>query len=120
MDLSKRKQALVEMAKTVPYSAEELKLLHSLVRSSCTYDLISPPKEEEVYQGVEDALRWNQNDGGIWVLDHNNKLNLMQYILVEFPKVFIFLTMVPLNQVSLYLWKPGIAPFAEWRTRIGK
>lgn len=117
--ISERKQYLVERAKTVPYSVEELKLLQNLIRSSCTFDVIAPPKEEEVYTGVLDALRWNADDAGIWVRG-KRKINLMQYILVEFPKVFIFLTMVPLTRVSLYLWKPGIAPFAEWRTLISK
>jgi hypothetical protein len=119
LNISQRKQRLVDSVSSVSYNQDELNLLHQIIESHITYDLISPPKEESGYMSFLDALRWNSEDGNIWAYG-DKPLTLMQYTLCDFPKVFIFLTQVPLERVPLYLWKPGIAPFAEWRTKIHK
>lgn len=114
--ISQRKLKLVEKTKETPYSTKELQLLNELLEAH--YKQSTEVKTEEICLSLPLMITQIIEDDGIWIEDH--KMNLMQYMLYEYPEVFIFLTMVPLNKVPLYLWKPGIAPFAEWRTRINK
>jgi hypothetical protein len=47
-------------------------------------------------------------------------LTFLQYLLINYRKIFVFLTQVPIDKVPLYLNKPTIKAFARWRLTIAK
>jgi len=124
----KRSEKFLDKAKSVPYTNEELKLLQDLISGYCD------PGEDlpfDLWNGLMFAIEEYIRYGGISVnmssdtilgyeSDNCKHLNFMQYLLVYYRKIFLFLTCVDMNHVALYLKKNPFNIFCEWRYKINQ
>jgi hypothetical protein len=63
----------------------------------------------------------DETDGDGMISDTRSvPLTFMQYLLVNFKRVFLFIALVPLSRVPLYLNDPVLSLFARWRLTIAK
>lgn len=119
-----RIQKLVKLAKSAPYTKKELKLLYNLIKSkmdtSYTLDTnlfdISESLKGEM-KGKGTLIDWN-SDSEEYASFKN--LNFLQFLLVYFKKIFIFLVCVPLERVPIYIGHNQLNDFATWRLLINK
>ena len=118
----KRSEKYVEMAGTVPYSREDLILLKDMV-----YGAWDTMIDEWDFFTLYDAINSEIDGTGTytdstpddWGTGNYKKLNLMQFMLVYFRRVFLFLRCVPPERVPLYVADGQLKVFCEWRLRTG-
>lgn len=106
-----RMQRYIDKAREVPYTLEELEILHGMLNGD--------PNHEDLWMdmftlknGLMDVSR--EYEDGV----PRQQLNLMQFLLVYHRRIFLFLMCVNLDQVLKYM--DDLKPFVEWRIRIGK
>lgn len=114
--LSPRRLRLVNLARSVPYSLEDIALLQGILNGTGHDDLWADLFDFKHGRGI-----------GVVEDGHNperyaKELNLLQYLLVDsrYRKIFLFMTIVPFDEVPKYIAHKELAPFAEWRLKIRK
>jgi hypothetical protein len=134
------RKKLIGLSRVVPYTQEELKSLQKILLDANVQSEINRAQNGDPnlsigsdWTDVRDAIEEYLRDGSIytdWGESYNwqgietndsKELNLMQYLLVYYPKVFILLVCVDKKNVPLYLTR-GIyyRAYAEWRLLINK
>lgn len=112
-----RKQHLVGLAHTVPYTLGELAVLMSMI--------ISSPYQSACgdFYEFSKGLGLGVADDGCDPDLSEKELNFLQYLFItpKYRRVFLFLVLVPMKNVPMYLWDQGLLSiFAQWRTKIEK
>lgn len=119
-----RIQKLISLSKTAPYTEEELKFLYDLIKGSVdnTYPFnnnlfdVSESLKGEI-KGEGTLIDWNSDS------EDNvsfKTLNFLQFLLIYFRKIFLFLICVPFERVPLYIGHKELNDFAHWRLLINK
>ena len=119
-----RIKKLISLSKTAPYTEKELKLLLNLIKGKMdnTY-----PFDNNLFD-VSVSLKGEiQGEGTLidWDSDSEDKvsfktLNFLQFLLIYFRKIFLFLICVPIERVPLYIGHKELEDFAHWRLSINK
>lgn len=127
--LTARKIKFLKIAEMVPYTKKELSMLKSMLDDAWINLNYNDPDYsflQNLYEDVSFALSINCK-GEKYFIDRPDVeddpmggLNFMQYLLIYFLKVFIFLTCVKPESVPLYLNKKGFRIFVTWRLKIAK
>ena len=122
----------LKVATNVTFSVEELKLLKEPLEalwisedSGDNFDAcfhISCAIHECITQGhCYDTYNVDETEGkGITSDTRSVPLTIMQYLLINFKRVFFFIALVPLSNVPLYINDPSLELFARWRLTIAK
>jgi len=118
--MTHRLKRFISIASFVPYTEFELDMLKRIISNYIT--------DSERFDSLYGALSQNNHISidreSFYTFGYEmnifRDLNFLQFLLVYHRKVFIFLTQVPLKQVPLYIYKPFIKAFAEWRLLINK
>jgi hypothetical protein len=131
MNISRRAKKLIGLAQIVPYTTEELIILRGIIESEWErklgFENLGYQFDHSTFlDGINDYIEHGgyEIDWGepvYWLgyeVTGQRKLNLMQFILVYFPKVFIFLTVVNKKDVPLFLCRGYLKMFAQWRLLI--
>ena len=111
------------MASVVPYTLDELKSLHDLTMYSEELDTLN---NMSLDTALHEYIHYGKIDlslgGGAWleVTLEDMHVNFMQFLLVYYRKVFLFLMCVPIERISLYINHQGLRVFARWRLSIRK
>jgi hypothetical protein len=121
--LAPRLQGFIDLAKHNPYSNSELTVLLEILSGYFYRDC-----DNAVYAELYRDLHSLTVSGTIVEVvpgstNEDNKfvdLNFMQYLLVNYSKAFLFITLVTLENVPLYLSDSLLAPFANWRLSISR
>jgi hypothetical protein len=128
---------LVEKAQIVPYTKEELKLLLHIIDGAyfeVQTKAFTQNKEDLFdYSGLISALedelagkKYYIDDFSTWAhrkgetFQDYTGLNFMQFLLVYYRKIFLFLTCVDKKKTLIYLHRGPLNMFVEWRLKIGK
>jgi hypothetical protein len=126
-NISKRLQKFVDIARIVPYNNEELQQLLPLLRAAdfdeaertwTVQEFKSDIDYGLIQSTIEDFIKYK-----CYATDWGARgLNLMEFFLLYFRRVFIFLTRVDKKDVPIYIGthKHYLKPFVEWRLRIDK
>jgi hypothetical protein len=124
--LTARKIKFLKMAETVPYTNKELSMLKGMLDDVWINLNYNDPDYSFLQNLYEDVLPINCR-GEDYFIDRPETedlglkgLNFMQYLLIYFPKVFIFLACVKPENAPLYLNKRGFRPIVTWRLKIAK
>jgi len=121
----KRSEKFIELSKSVPYSKEELKLLRNILDKDMIkeggmidHDLF------DLYDMVEEILSYGgyhiDRESDSEEHSHFKKLNFLQFLLVYFQKIFLFLTCIPVKETPLYIINNQFKSFVQWRLLINK
>jgi hypothetical protein len=121
--ISQRLTRCMEIAKTVPYTKEEFSILQQIIDG-----LFYAEGGSEYYAELSRDIYTISQDGSITEtvpgsdddMGGYGSLNLMQYLLVNYRRVFLFLTRVPSENVLLYVNDPILDPFVRWRLTIAR
>lgn len=121
----KRSEKVINLSKSVPYSKEELTLLYKIVDNKITTpEGLFDEDFSEIALCISDTL----SNGG-YPIDresdseenaHFERLNMMQFLLVYFKRICLFLILVPFRNVPLYINDSQLGAFARWRLLINK
>jgi hypothetical protein len=131
--LTARYKKYLVIANSIEFNKEELKLLGDILESKWSNPDFNSPLFDVLFS-IGDALRdcnkyghcyetYNEDEtegAGVISDTRSVPLTFMQYLLINFKKVFFFITFVPLNQVPRYINDPYLAPFAKWRLTIAR
>lgn len=130
--LSVRTKKYMEISDSIEFSKEEMLVLGNLLDiewsssiSKMDFDtsfFIAEAIHECVKDGYcSDTYNVNETDGdGMTSNTRSVPLTFMQYLLVNFKRVFFFIVLVPISRVPLYINDPTLALFARWRLTIAK
>jgi len=120
----KRSEKLIELSKSVPYSKEELKLLSNMVYDVSINDSILNDDFYEIYNCINDNISGKgyaiDRDSDSEEYSPDKPLNILQFLLVYFKKISLFLTCVSLENVPLYINDSQLKAFVQWRLLINK
>lgn len=126
--ISKREQKYLEIAKTVPYTDEELKILKNLL-SGYLFDErgfinermwdIEGAVSDQIENGYTIDTINDRPENELTYYDEDREINLMQFLFINFRKIFLFL-LLPLDEIPRYLGLKILEPFLEWRFKINK
>ncbi|RLG10762.1 hypothetical protein DRN73_06995 [Candidatus Pacearchaeota archaeon] len=121
----RRIEKMISLAKSVPYTNDELRILLNLINDKLIdmNGLIN-----ETYLNIVSLIEDQIENRGTYIdrgsSDSNDyrfkKLNFLQYLLVYFKRIFIFLVYIPLENVPLYINDNQLNPFCHWRLLINK
>jgi len=119
-----RIQKLISLSKAAPYTKEELKFLYGLIndRINNTYPFnnnlfdVSESLKGEI-KGEGTLIDWNSDSEDSVSF---KTLNFLQFLLIYFRKIFLFLVCVPIDRVPLYIEHKELNDFAHWRLSIKK
>jgi hypothetical protein len=116
----KRSEKFIKQSISVPFSTEDLRLLYKIVdnemmdeRGILNDDLfiIQDSLENEI-NGVGTGVD-RESDSEEHA--HYKELNFLQYLLVYFKKIYLFLMCVPDDKVPLYINNNQLRAFVLWR-----
>jgi len=104
---------MINLAASITYSPKELAQLQELLSG-----------------GVHDSL-WMDlfifKGGGLMDVSRDyedgvprQEINFMQYLLLYHRKLFLFLAVLPLQDVLKYITDENLRPFVEWRLKINR
>ncbi len=119
-----RIQKLVSLSNMAPYTNEELKLLYDLIKGKIdnTYPFdnnlfdVSESLKDEI-KGEGTLIDWNSDSEDS---PSFKKITFLQFLLIYFRKIFLFLICVPIKRVPLYVGHKQLNDFAHWRLAINK
>jgi hypothetical protein len=122
--ITARMKLLIEKARIVSYSKEEISLLIPILEEYAKNDFIKYNYTDISFE-IRSCIKTGSyaiDRDSYWVFGEEDNeyknLNLFQYLLVYHRKVFMFLTCVGREHIPLYLNRDPLIPFAEWRLKI--
>lgn len=127
--VSRRCQGFIDISRHNPYSRGEIEVLRNIVYdelpknfdSGYFYDLFRDIHSLCMQGVITDGLSFDETEGfGVASDTRLYKLNLLQYLLINNKRAFLFLTQVLFDRVPLYINDPKLALFAKWRLIINK
>lgn len=121
----KRTEKLIELSKSVPYSKEELRLLRDILdRDMIKEGGMTDHDLYDLWDMIEEILSYGgyhiDRESDSEEYSHYKKLNFLQFLLVYFQKIFLFLICIPVDQVPLYINNNQLKTFVYWRLLINK
>lgn len=121
----KRYEKAIELSKSVPYSKEELKILHGLLNYKLIHlNQFYDDDLSEIISCIDGTLSGKgysiDREQDSEELAHFKELNFLQFLLVYFKRIFFFLMYVSSEKVPLYINDHQLGVFAEWRLCINK
>lgn len=116
----KRIDKMLSLSKSVPYTNEELRVLKDLIDNNIMDENgITNDNFLELYCCLIEII-----SNGSYYIDRPSgtfkRLNFLEYLLVYFRKVYLFLTCVSVKNVPLYINDAQLSPFVQWRLFINK
>ncbi len=121
--MNTRLKKYISLSRSYPYTEEELKLLYSLINGKLNNDHPSELYNNflEIMFSLEDEIKGegiltdlSDDDVGLYFL------NFLQYLLIYFKRVFLFLICVPVKKVPMYIGDEQLDIFVQWRLQINK
>ena len=125
-------QRLIDKASHVPYTGDELRGLIEVIRrywheDEMDYNNPSGFDFLDLIEAINDHLKGRPIDinwgESTWVFGYEintyKGLNLMQFLLVYYRKIFLLMACVPKEKLPLYLNKKPLKMVAEWRLKTG-
>ena len=133
---TKRIQRYVARASTCFYTIKEIETLLEIISTQVLSDWRTKGVDDSLFNDIDTDLRSFIKHGSIVDTLNENyvqsteavdpgdtryyNLNLLQYFLINYKRIFLFLTLVPLSNVPLYINDILLKPFVRWRLTIAK
>lgn len=130
--LKSRTKKCMKIAISIKFSTEELIVLENLLKTF--YDINSTIEQFDIGYTISGAIHecittgycyetYNEDeicDEGMTSDTRSVPLTLLQYLFINFKRVFFFIACVPIDRVPIYINDPLLEPFVKWRLTISK